>query len=91
MPGGIGRREGAVRGQMAAGGVVRSVPFISTIDRKRTHMTTATAATTETKRAPARSRRKTALVAGAFYLITFISVPTVALYGPVKNQRHIDA
>jgi Domain of unknown function (DUF4386) len=31
--------------------------------------------------------RKTALVAGIFYLITFISIPTLALYGPVKNHR----
>ena len=31
--------------------------------------------------------RKTALIAGVFYLITFISIPTLALYGPVKNQR----
>jgi len=33
------------------------------------------------------SMRKTALVAGLFYLITFISIPTLALYGPVKNHR----
>jgi len=33
------------------------------------------------------STRKTALVAGVFYLITFISIPTLALYGPVKNHR----
>jgi hypothetical protein len=33
------------------------------------------------------SLRKTALVAGIFYLITFISIPTLALYGPVKNHR----
>ncbi len=33
------------------------------------------------------SMRKTALVAGIFYLITFISIPTLALYGPVKNHR----
>ena len=33
------------------------------------------------------SIRKTALVAGIFYLITFISIPTLALYGPVKNHR----
>jgi hypothetical protein len=33
------------------------------------------------------SLRKTALVAGVFYLITFISIPTLALYGPVKNHR----
>jgi hypothetical protein len=36
---------------------------------------------------PMTSTRKTALVAGVFYLITFISVPTLALYGPVKNHR----
>ena len=34
------------------------------------------------------SLRKTALVAGVFYLITFISIPTLALYGPVKNHRN---
>jgi len=33
------------------------------------------------------STRKTALVAGVCYLITFISIPTLALYGPVKNHR----
>jgi len=33
------------------------------------------------------SLRKTALVAGVFYLITFISIPTLALYGPVKDHR----
>ena len=33
------------------------------------------------------SLRKTALVAGIFYLITFISIPTLALYGPVKNHQ----
>ncbi|HEY5361508.1 MAG TPA: DUF4386 domain-containing protein [Streptosporangiaceae bacterium] len=33
------------------------------------------------------SLRKTALVAGIFYLITFISIPTLALYGPVSNHR----
>jgi hypothetical protein len=30
--------------------------------------------------------RKTALVAGIFYLITFVSIPTLALYGPVKTD-----
>jgi hypothetical protein len=38
-------------------------------------------------RIPMTSTRKTALVAGIFYLITFISIPTLALYGPVKNHR----
>jgi hypothetical protein len=48
---------------------------------------TTTMRTTATKRVPMDSMRKTALVAGIFYLITFISIPTVALYGPVKNHR----
>src|SRR6266480_1961379 len=38
-------------------------------------------------RIPMTSLRKTALAAGIFYLITFISIPTLALYGPVKNHR----
>jgi hypothetical protein len=53
--------------------------------------TTRTTATkpvpTGSKRAPMTSLRKTALVAGIFYLITFISIPTLALYGPAKNHR----
>jgi hypothetical protein len=36
---------------------------------------------------PMDSTRKTAFVAGVFYLITFISIPTLALYGPVTNHR----
>ena len=40
------------------------------------------------KRIPMDSARKTALVAGIFYLITFISIPTLALYGPVTNHRN---
>jgi uncharacterized protein DUF4386 len=31
--------------------------------------------------------RRTALVAGVFYLITFVSIPTLALYRPVLNHR----
>ncbi len=38
-------------------------------------------------RNPMSSTRKTALVAGVFYLITFVSIPTLALYGPVKNHQ----
>jgi hypothetical protein len=34
------------------------------------------------------SLRKTALVAGVFYLITFISIPTLALYARVKTDRN---
>jgi hypothetical protein len=39
------------------------------------------------KRIPMTSTRKIALVAGVFYLITFVSIPTLALYGPVMNHR----
>jgi hypothetical protein len=40
---------------------------------------------------PARmdSTRKTALVAGVFYLITFVSIPTLILYGPVLETDFI--
>src|SRR5579864_3198238 len=49
--------------------------------------TVQTPATKTAQRTPMSSTRKTALVAGIFYLITFISIPTLALYGPVKNHR----
>ena len=49
--------------------------------------TVQTPATKTAKRIPMTSTRKTALVAGVFYLITFVSIPTLALYGPVKNHR----
>ena len=48
---------------------------------------TTTMHATATKPAGMTSLRKTSLVAGIFYLITFISIPTLALYGPVKNHR----
>jgi Domain of unknown function (DUF4386) len=47
----------------------------------------APAAKPPAKGIPMTSTRKTALVAGVFYLITFVSIPTLALYGPVKNHR----
>ena len=49
--------------------------------------TTAAKRTAATKRAPMDKMRKTALTAGVFYLITFISIPTLALYGPVKDHQ----
>ena len=39
------------------------------------------------KRIPMTGARKTALVAGVCYLITFVSIPTLALYRPVLNNR----
>jgi Domain of unknown function (DUF4386) len=46
-----------------------------------------TPATNAARGIPMDSTRKTALVAGIFYLITFISIPTLALYRPVLNHR----
>ena len=45
--------------------------------------------TTATKRVPMDSLRKTALVAGALYLLTFISIPTLFLYVPVHDPKFI--
>ena len=42
--------------------------------------------TSPTKRVPMNSLRKTALVAGVLYVITFISIPTLFLYGPVLSD-----
>ena len=47
---------------------------------------TDTRRTTTTKRVSADSMRKTALVAGALYLLTFISIPRLALFGPVLDN-----
>jgi hypothetical protein len=33
--------------------------------------------------------RRTALVAGVLYLLTFVSIPTLALYGPVRDPNYI--
>lgn len=39
--------------------------------------------------APLRSLRKTARISGILYLLTFVSIPTLALYGPVHNPNYI--
>jgi hypothetical protein len=41
------------------------------------------------KRAPLTSLRKTSLAAGIFYLLTFVSIPTLALYGAVRGPGFI--
>jgi len=41
------------------------------------------------KQAPTDSFRKTAFWAGVLYLITFVSIPTLILYGPVKEAGYI--
>jgi len=35
------------------------------------------------------SLRKTSLIAGVFYLLTFVSIPTLALYGAVRAPGYI--
>ena len=44
---------------------------------------------TKTERAPMSSLRKTSLVAGVFYLLTFVSIPTLGLYGSVRGPNYI--
>jgi hypothetical protein len=44
---------------------------------------------TTTKRVPMDSLRKTALVAGLFYLLTFVSIPTLGLYAAVRGPNYI--
>ncbi len=48
-----------------------------------------TSQTTATKRVPMDSLRKTALVAGVLYLLTFVSIPTLFIYGSVKSANYI--
>jgi len=47
------------------------------------------AKTSAVKRIPMTSLRKTALAAGVLYILTFVSIPTLALYGPVKEPDYI--
>ncbi len=44
---------------------------------------------TKMERAPMSSLRKTAMVAGIFYLLTFISIPTLGLYSSVRSPSYI--
>ena len=51
--------------------------------------TTATTTTAAPKRLPMTALRKTSLTAGILYLITFVSIPTLSLYAPVKDANYI--
>jgi hypothetical protein len=44
---------------------------------------------TTTERAPMSSLRKTSLVAGVFYLLTFVSIPTLSIYNQVKSANYV--
>jgi hypothetical protein len=51
--------------------------------------TAPTRKTTATKRVPMTSLRRSSLAAGVLYLITFVSIPTLFLYSPVKEANYI--
>ena len=44
---------------------------------------------TDVDRMPMGSLRRTALVAGGFYVLTFVSIPTVALYERVRDDDYL--
>ena len=50
---------------------------------------TTTVRTAATQRVPMGSLRKTALIAGVLYVLTFVSIPTLILYGPVRAPGYI--
>jgi hypothetical protein len=58
-------------------------------DRREENDMTVSDRSTATSRVPMNSLRRTALVAGGFYVLTFVSVPTLALYGPVHDADYI--
>jgi hypothetical protein len=60
-----------------------------TIHEKETDMTTTAVQPPAAEAVPMTSLRKTALVAGALYLLTFVSIPTLALYAPVRDPNYI--
>lgn len=50
---------------------------------------TSTNLTFKSERTPMSSLRKTSLTAGALYLLTFVSIPTLALYGAIHDPSYI--
>lgn len=54
-----------------------------------TNRNTAIIANVSTKHIPMSSLRKTSLVAGLLYLLTFVSIPTLVLYGPIHRPDYI--
>lgn len=50
---------------------------------------TATVKSTGTNRTPMSSLRKTSLTAGVLYLLTFVSIPTLVLYGSIHKPNYI--
>ncbi|WP_221934744.1 DUF4386 domain-containing protein [Georgenia yuyongxinii] len=52
-------------------------------------MTTTAPTTAIPRRAPMDPLRKTSLAAGVLYVLTFVSIPTLALYGAVKSPGYL--
>jgi hypothetical protein len=50
---------------------------------------TAAELTTASRRVPMDSLRRTALIAGVAYLLTFVSIPTLALYSKVREPGYV--
>ncbi|PSR54504.1 DUF4386 domain-containing protein [Adhaeribacter arboris] len=53
------------------------------------NINTATLTANTTDRAPLSALRKTSLVAGVLYLLTFVSIPTLALYSAIHQPNYI--
>jgi hypothetical protein len=63
-----------------------------TSNKRKSQIMIATKPTTNGHAQPssrANLQRKTSLAAGVLYLLTFVSIPTLALYGPVKAANYI--
>ncbi|MGZ5254974.1 MAG: DUF4386 domain-containing protein [Flavitalea sp.] len=58
-------------------------------DKMNTIKNTVTLAVISTKWVPMSFLRKTSLVAGLLYLLTFVSIPTLALYGSIHEPNYI--
>jgi hypothetical protein len=54
-----------------------------------TRINTAIATDVSMKRVPMSPLRKTSLVAGILYLLTFVSIPTITLYSSIHNPNYI--
>jgi hypothetical protein len=54
-----------------------------------TKINTAIATDVLTKKVPMSPLRKTSLVAGVLYLLTFVSIPTITLYSSIHNPNYI--
>lgn len=55
----------------------------------KTNILTASFAGTDAKQSPMDVRRKTALAAGLLYLLTFVSIPTLALYHSIHQPDYV--